>query len=77
MKLNSRLDKIEKHRQYLLDTNSLPIRQYLMDKILPFVTDGLIRVTDKINFLELNDDNLETYYPPGTDPMDELVSFCV
>ena len=74
-KVNSRLDKIEKNRQYLLDTNSLPIRQYLMDNILPHVTEGLVRVTDKINFNELNDDNLETYYPENCDPMEELIEF--
>lgn len=74
-KVNSRLDKIEKHRQYLLDTNSLPIRQYLMDNILPHVTEALVRVTDKINFTELNDDNLDTYYPENCDPMDELIEF--
>jgi hypothetical protein len=74
-KANSRIDKIEKHKQYLLDTNSLPIRQYLMDNLLPTVTEGLIKVTDKINFLELNDDNLDTFYPEDHDPMQDLIEY--
>lgn len=46
-----------------------------MDKILPLVTEGLIRVTDKINFTELGEDNLDTFYPEGKDPVEELCEF--
>ena len=43
-KAKSRLDKIKEQERELLDTRSQPIRQYLMDKVVPLLTEGLIQI---------------------------------
>lgn len=44
IKAKSRLDKIKEHERELLDLRSQPIRQYLMDKVVPLLTEGLIKI---------------------------------
>ena len=39
---NRRIDRIEEKKTLLLDTKSLPIRQYLLDNIMADITKGLI-----------------------------------
>jgi hypothetical protein len=56
-----------------LDTRSLPIRQYLIDKVLPTITEGLILYTDKVDFSKISDDqNDKTEI--GEDPLDFLIA---
>lgn len=43
-KAKSRLDKIKEQERELLDTRSQPIRQYLMDMVVPLLTEGLIQI---------------------------------
>jgi adenylate kinase len=43
-KAKSRLDKIKDQERELLDARSQPIRQYLMDKVVPLLTEGLIKI---------------------------------
>ena len=43
-KAKSRLDKIKEQERELLDTRSQPIRQYLMDNVVPLLTEGLIKI---------------------------------
>lgn len=50
---------IRQQERDLLDTRSQPIRQYLMDNVVPFLTQGLIDVCKKV---------------PG-DPVDYLADF--
>lgn len=40
----SKLEKIKEQERDLLDTRSQPIRQYLMDNVVPHLTEGLIEV---------------------------------
>ena len=47
---NTRLQKIEEKKHFLLDTKSLPIRQYLLDKIIPTLTKGIMELTDQVDF---------------------------
>jgi adenylate kinase len=42
-----RLDQIKEQERDLLDTKSQPIRQYLMDNLVPILTEGLIEVCKK------------------------------
>jgi len=49
-KANQRLDKIKEKKAQLLDTRSLPIRQYLLDKVLPTLTEGLINFTSDLEY---------------------------
>jgi adenylate kinase len=44
VKAKSRLDKIKEQERELLDARSQPIRQYLMDKVVPLLTEGLIKI---------------------------------
>lgn len=44
LKAKSRLDKIKEQERELLDTRSQPIRQYLMDNVVPLLTEGLIEI---------------------------------
>ena len=43
-KAKSRLEKIKEQERELLDARSQPIRQYLMDKVVPLLTEGLIKI---------------------------------
>jgi len=43
-KAKTRLDKIKEQERELLDTRSQPIRQYLMDNVVPLLTEGLIKI---------------------------------
>ena len=43
-KAKSRLEKIKEQERDLLDARSQPIRQYLMDKVVPLLTEGLIKI---------------------------------
>jgi len=38
----------------------LPIRQYLLEKIIPTLTTGIMEMTDKIDFEHLSDEDLCT-----------------
>jgi len=44
----SRLERIKEQERDLLDTRSQPIRQYLMDNVVPILTEGLIDVCKKL-----------------------------
>ena len=44
IKAKTRLDKIKEQERELLDTRSQPIRQYLMDNVVPLLTEGLIEI---------------------------------
>lgn len=43
-KSKSRLERIKEQERDLLDARSQPIRQYLMDKVVPLLTEGLIKI---------------------------------
>ncbi|CAI2387186.1 unnamed protein product [Moneuplotes crassus] len=43
-KAKTRLERIKEQERELLDARSQPIRQYLMDKVVPFLTEGLIKI---------------------------------
>ncbi len=67
---DSRLDKIKEQERDLLDTRSQPIRQYLMDNVVPILTEGLIDVCkelpeDPVDYLAeyLFKRSLEVPYP--------------
>ena len=45
---NTRLEKIKEQERELLDTRSQPIRQYLMDNVVPILTEGLIDVCKEL-----------------------------
>lgn len=45
---NSRLERIKEQERELLDTRSQPIRQYLMDNVVPILTEGLIDVCKEL-----------------------------
>jgi len=40
----AKLEKIRENERDLLDKRSQPIRQYLMDKVVPHLTEGLINL---------------------------------
>ena len=68
-----RLDIIKEQERELLDTKSQPIRQYLMDNLVPILTDGLIEVCrrtpdDPVDFLAeyLFKRSLDVPYPDPT-----------
>jgi len=72
---NKRVERIYEKKQYLLDTRSMPIRQYLLDKILPSLTEGLIQFTDKIDFTKVDAADLDNKLI-DEDPLDFLVRDC-
>ena len=43
-----RLDQIKEYERDVLDQKSQPIRQYLMDNLVPFLTQGLIELCKKV-----------------------------
>ena len=64
---------IKEQERDLLDTKSQPIRQYLMDNLVPILTDGLIEVCrkfpeDPVDFLAeyLFRRSLDVPYPDPT-----------
>lgn len=66
----TRLEQIKEQERDLLDTRSQPIRQYLMDNVVPILTDGLIEVCknvpeDPVDYLAeyLFKRSLEVAYP--------------
>ena len=68
-----RLDQIKEQERDILDTKSQPIRQYLMDNLVPILTDGLIEVCkripeDPVDFLSeyLFKRSLDVPYPDPT-----------
>ncbi len=44
----AKLEKVKEQERKLLDTRSQPIRQYLMDNVVPHLTEGLIEVCKKV-----------------------------
>jgi adenylate kinase len=44
IKAKTRLERIKEQERELLDTRSQPIRQYLMDNVVPLLTEGLIKI---------------------------------
>lgn len=44
----AKLDKIRQQERDLLDQRSQPIRQYLMDNVVPHLTEGLIELCKKL-----------------------------
>ena len=46
--LNAKIEKIKQQERDLLDTRSQPIRQYLMDNVVPHLTEGLIELCKKV-----------------------------
>ena len=57
-RINNRLSKIEEKRHFLLDTRSLPIRQYLLDKIIPTLTRGIMMMTDSLDFEKITEEEV-------------------
>ena len=55
----ARAELIKQQERDLLDTRSQPIRQYLMDNLVPYLTQGLIELCKKV----------------PTDPVDNLADF--
>jgi len=45
---NAKMEKIKQQERDLLDTRSQPIRQYLMDNVVPHLTEGLIELCKKV-----------------------------
>ncbi len=43
----ARLEQIKEYERDVLDAKSQPIRQYLMDNLVPILTDGLLEVCKK------------------------------
>jgi len=43
-----KLEQIREQERDLLDTRSQPIRQYLMDNVVPYLTQGLIDLCKKV-----------------------------
>ena len=43
-----RLEQIKEYERDVLDQKSQPIRQYLMDNLVPFLTQGLIELCKKV-----------------------------
>lgn len=56
--MNARLNKIDEKKHFLLDTKSLPVRQYLLDKIIPTLTSGIMNLTDKLDFEKISDEEI-------------------
>lgn len=78
-RVNNRIAKIEEKKHFLLDTKSLPIRQYLLDKIIPTLTKGIMELTDKLDFEKFTDEdilagNLDLIFG-DLDPLDHLISY--
>ena len=46
--MNAKIEKIKQQERDLLDTRSQPIRQYLMDNVVPHLTEGLIELCKKV-----------------------------
>jgi len=44
----AKAELIKQQERDLLDTRSQPIRQYLMDNLVPFLTQGLIELCKKV-----------------------------
>jgi len=43
-----KLEQIRENERDLLDKRSQPIRQYLMDKVVPYLTEGLINLCKEV-----------------------------
>jgi adenylate kinase len=68
-----RLEQIKEYERDVLDAKSQPIRQYLMDNLLPILTDGLLEICkrtpqDPVDFLAeyLFKRSLDVPYPDPT-----------
>jgi hypothetical protein len=76
---NARLAKIDEKKHFLLDTKSLPIRQYLLDKIIPTLTRGIMELTDKIDFEKVTEEDILTGKATNVfgdvDPIDHLIKY--
>lgn len=68
-----RLEQIKEYERDVLDAKSQPIRQYLMDNLVPILTDGLLEICkrtpgDPVDFLAeyLFRRSLDVPYPDPT-----------
>lgn len=68
-----RLEQIKEYERDILDAKSQPIRQYLMDNLVPILTDGLLEVCkrtpeDPVDYLAeyLFRRSLDVPYPDPT-----------
>jgi adenylate kinase len=65
----AKLEKVKEQERKLLDTRSQPIRQYLMDNVVPHLTEGLIEVCKKVP--EDSIDHLANFLLERADQLDE------
>ena len=68
-----RLEQIKEYERDVLDAKSQPIRQYLMDNLVPILTEGLLEIckrtpTDPVDYLAeyLFRRSLDVPYPDPT-----------
>jgi adenylate kinase len=62
---------VKEQERKLLDTRSQPIRQYLMDNVVPHLTEGLIEVCKKVP--EDSIDYLANFLLERADQLDEML----
>lgn len=65
----AKLEKIRQQERDLLDQRSQPIRQYLMDNVVPHLTEGLIELCKKLP--EDAIDHLANFLLERADQLDE------
>ena len=68
---NAKMEKIKQQERDLLDTRSQPIRQYLMDNVVPHLTEGLIELCKKVP--EDSIDYLANFLLERADLLDDLL----
>ena len=67
----AKMEKIKQQERDLLDTRSQPIRQYLMDNVVPHLTEGLIDLCKRVP--EDPIDYLSNFLLERADALDEAI----